>query len=136
MKRFSKCKHVKEDFDFHLDKKQQSGLKSWCKQCVNSHIKNRYWKDPIKSAEKARRQHIKLYYGITNEEYLKIFNDQNGECAICGKHQNEIKKRLFVDHDHKTGKLRGLLCRQCNSILGYSYDNINILLKTIEYLNK
>jgi hypothetical protein len=59
---------------------------------------------------------------------------QNNSCLICGK--KETKRRLSVDHNHKTGKVRGLLCSHCNHILGLSYDNIKILQSAINYLNK
>jgi hypothetical protein len=79
--------------------------------------------------------HIKKNYGITPEEHNLMVEKQNNCCAICGKHQNEIKTPLGVDHDHKTGKIRGLLCHKCNTILGYSNDEIQILLNAINYLN-
>jgi hypothetical protein len=63
-------------------------------------------------------RYLKLYYGITLIQYNEIFNSQNGCCKICGTHQSELKKALFVDHDHKTGKIRGLLCHQCNIGIG------------------
>lgn len=56
----------------------------------------------------------KRIYGISNEDYQRMFMNQNGCCAICGKHQMQEKQALCVDHDHKTGKIRGLLCKRCN----------------------
>ena len=61
---------------------------------------------------------------------LKI---QNGKCAICGERKD---KTLVVDHNHKTGEVRGLLCGHCNHVLGFAKDNINILNKMIDYLTK
>lgn len=48
------------------------------------------------------------------KERAEFFKKQKGRCAICGKHQSEFKKRLALDHSHKTGQLRGLLCFYCN----------------------
>ena len=63
-------------------------------------------------------------YGITIEIYNKIHSKQNGRCAICNIHQSEILYPFYVDHDHTTGKVRGLLCASCNSQLGVYNDNI------------
>jgi len=67
---------------------------------------------------------LKYEYGITLDDYNKMFNAQEGKCAICQKHQNELKQTLYVDHDHKTNKVRSLLCKNCNVALGYyeKYD--------------
>ena len=67
---------------------------------------------------------LKYEYGITLDDYNKMFNEQEGKCAICQRHQNELKKILYVDHDHKTGEVRGLLCKNCNVALGFyeKYD--------------
>lgn len=69
-----------------------------------------------------RNAALKHNYGITTVEYDLIFKTQSGCCAICGRHQTELKTRLCVDHSHKTGRIRGLLCRRCNLVLGV-YEN-------------
>lgn len=68
-------------------------------------------------------------YGITLEEYEQLMKKQDNKCAICGE-----EKQLVVDHDHKTKKIRGLLCNQCNTGIGLLKDNTNILQKSINYL--
>ena len=73
-------------------------------------------------------------YGITREDYNEWFHSQNGSCAICNVHQNEITYSLCVDHDHETGKVRGLLCMGCNTGLGKFGDCIEGLEAAIEYL--
>ena len=73
-------------------------------------------------------------YGMTIEEYDNLFTAQNGVCAICGLPQSS--KRLFVDHSHETGKLRGLLCRRCNIVLGIMEDSTQLLIKAVDYLTK
>lgn len=57
-------------------------------------------------------------YGITEEEYLEMFNKQGGTCAICGGPPDTRWKMLAIDHNHETGKVRGLLCMVCNTMLG------------------
>jgi len=80
-------------------------------------------------ANSMRKYFYKRDYNITIDEYNKIFNNQNGSCKICGRHQSEFKQRLCIDHDHKTGKIRGLLCHPCNRFLGYINDDINNIIK-------
>lgn len=86
-----------------------------------------------KVREVARKRSLKCLYGITLDKYNEILNSQGGVCAIC-KGVNKTGKSLFVDHDHKTGKVRGLLCHRCNIVLGHARDEINILEKAIDYL--
>lgn len=81
-----------------------------------------------------RNKYLKNKYGITLEEYEKMFQDQKGRCKICGILQSNLVLPLSVDHNHKNGKIRGLLCNNCNSILGHADDNIIILENSIKYL--
>jgi hypothetical protein len=70
-----------------------------------------------------RKDKLRARYGITLEEYDKMLKDQGGVCAICGTDNPGVGFDLFlVDHDHKTGKVRGLLCNRCNIILEYPND--------------
>ena len=90
------------------------------------------------NAETLRHKERERKFGITRNDYVKLFNGQNGVCAIC--HQPETATRkgvvrsLAVDHDHKTGKVRGLLCSDCNTGIGKLKDDPNILLSASEYL--
>lgn len=81
-----------------------------------------------------RKWSLNRKYGITLEQYNNMFSTQKGCCAICGIHQSSLNKPLFVDHDHNTGKVRGLLCHSCNVVLGHVNDSIDILDQTIKYL--
>jgi len=71
-------------------------------------------------------------YGLTLEAYEQMYKIQNGQCSIC----SQPKKILSVDHDHSTGRVRGLLCKSCNHGLGFFYDNIALLMKAKLYLEK
>lgn len=71
---------------------------------------------------------------ISKEHYAQMLEDQNGCCAICGKHRSQLKQRLRVDHDHATGAVRGLLCPSCNGGLGHFRDSIAFLTKAVDYL--
>ncbi len=77
---------------------------------------------------------LKRQFGITLDDYNKMFEHQNGCCAICGTHQSELPRALAVDHCHTTLINRGLLCMPCNLMIGHAKDNINILKKAINYL--
>lgn len=85
-----------------------------------------------------RRQKLKSSYGITLEQYAEMLVAQNGVCAICAKPETVIHRNILnplgVDHDHETGKIRGLLCRKCNSGLGNFNDDPNLMVKAISYL--
>lgn len=63
---------------------------------------------------------LKHYYNITIEDYNRMMSEQRGVCVLCGKPPTQRRfKKLHVDHDHKTGKVRGLLCRGCNGLVGW-----------------
>lgn len=79
-----------------------------------------------------RRQRSLSMYGMTLGDYDARVSKQNGTCAICG--DRPVNRPLFVDHDHVTGKIRGLLCLTCNSGLGHFRDSTDRLQKAISYL--
>jgi len=82
-------------------------------------------------------------YGITIENFVELIKRQNGCCAICGRHHTKCPKgkgkpnkiRLYIDHDHSTGVVRGLLCHNCNARLDH-LATPELLIKSAEYLNK
>lgn len=82
--------------------------------------------------EKIKTSHLKRYYGITFAEYQELFKNQNGKCAVCGSDNDGTP--LCIDHDHATGKIRGLLCKNCNSGIGFLRDDINTIEKAFNYL--
>lgn len=102
-----------------------------------AHIENAMnWqkKNPEKEQIIRLKSRLKTYR-ITIFEYMSLLKLQDNKCAICGKVMNGYHEP-FVDHDHKTDKVRGLLCYHCNVILGHAYDNSEILRKAIEYLRE
>jgi hypothetical protein len=74
-------------------------------------------------------------YGITLVEYNSLSVSQGGKCAICGEH-SPVGRRLSVDHDHFTGRVRGLLCHWCNRGIGLLREDENLFLRAILYLRK
>lgn len=76
-----------------------------------------------------RRFGLRQKFGITLEDYERMFRKQRGRCGICNRHAKTFTKSLAVDHCHKTGKIRGLLCGMCNSFLGRIHDDPKPIIK-------
>jgi glycerol-3-phosphate dehydrogenase len=89
----------------------------------------------LKNMNTMRNNHLLKNYGIDSKKYEEILETQKGLCDIC-QNKNKNEHNLAVDHCMYTGKVRGLLCRRCNSGLGYFKHNVNIMKKVIEYLEK
>lgn len=86
---------------------------------------------------RARKREIKRIYGLDHEVLLEMISGQDEKCAICRVSFNNGKLgQACIDHDHKTGKVRGILCRGCNLILGHIEKNNNFLTLAKQYLNK
>ena len=83
---------------------------------------------------KERNRQLERLYGITLEDYKIMFNKQDGCCAICKQHQVCFKNTLCVDHNHVTGKIRKLLCNDCNKGLGFFKDSPELLDIALQYL--
>ncbi len=86
--------------------------------------------------QKIRETTLKRRYDITIASYNKMFQEQNGRCGICGRHQSGLKRNLCVDHNHESGRIRGLLCHRCNTAIGMLEDDTKILQKATKYLGK
>lgn len=118
----TKCKKEKPLTDFPKRYPYKGGLNSHCKQCHNE-----YQNTPAKK-KVARNKRLLRTYNMTIEDYDQMLDEQEGVCAICGEHETRrlhgVIARLSVDHDHKTGKVRGLLCTNCNVGLGYLDNKI------------
>ena len=98
-------------------------------------IKKRSKQYYINNPEKIKIASLKKY-GITLDEYKDMLTIQFSGCTLCGKTIIENGKLLAVDHDHNTGKVRGLLCTNCNIMLGLAKDNLELLKKAIKYLSQ
>lgn len=135
---FRKCKvHGWQKFeDFYYNK---ANLSYTCKSCLLKLLKSKYC--PIKRKQKlireqqrTRNNDIKKKFGITQDQYLLILEKQDFKCAICSKLKSSTN--FDIDHCHKTGKIRGLLCRSCNLGLGYFKDSPNLLNKAALYIDR
>ena len=157
MKICSKCKKELNKGDFY---KRKDGYRLWCKKCekeyaykwrANNKDKwnsyNKVWKknnpDKIKDYKsrmynidngKSAINKMKYTHGIGIEEYNVMHKGQEGRCAICGSRKASKFGRLYIDHCHGTGKIRGLLCRNCNAGLGMFKDDPEIIMEAATYL--
>ncbi|TXH11588.1 MAG: hypothetical protein E6R04_01480 [Spirochaetes bacterium] len=107
-----------------------------CKQVKKANKRRKYksTKARIEARRKTQRiSNLKTRYGLTLHEYELLLKEQDGKCAICGE-VCSTGKRLAVDHDHKTGRVRGLLCRRCNRGVGHFDDDISRLERALTYL--
>lgn len=154
MKRCSKCKKEKSLSKFYKNKNKKDGLDYWCKECKKDYRWNhreetnerckKYRQEHREKAreyaqeyarkypERIRKQWLKYKYGLTPKQHLQMYADQNGCCAICKR--TVPYDRIFIDHNHKTGKVRGLLCQKCNAALGMINEKIRILKSMIRYI--
>lgn len=129
--------------EFHNDSHSRGGKRSHCRYCILA--ANRAWqaRDPQHAKECWMRSYRKTYtpavchrrrlthHGITEEQYqlLKAFN--HGKCHICG---GDLSIREHIDHCHKTGIIRGLLCVQCNTAIGSFEDNPIFMQRAMQYI--
>jgi hypothetical protein len=154
-KKCGKCKRSKPLDEFYKNRSKRDGRDDYCKKCRSKRSK-KYNDDPGNKDKKLRlyfdtprgKRHkitaarwwkrvgwlrrISRKYGVTPQEYEDKLSEQNGVCAICARPNGKI--RLAVDHDHKTGKVRGLLCNRCNIVLGLLNDGIDLFDKLRAYL--
>jgi hypothetical protein len=96
-------------------------------------VHNEKWRreNPVADQESQARYRAKKFYGLSPKEYSDLLLSASEHCMLCGEKQTDI---LHVDHDHISGKVRGLLCRGCNTGLGGFKDDPELLEKAILYL--
>lgn len=102
---------------------------SWCRRCKNDHASKQRKANRALESTRTYARELRKRYGLTLDEYEKL---SASGCAICGVSAGS--RRLCVDHDHKTGKIRGILCGNCNSGLGRFKDDPELLRKAAQYL--
>jgi len=135
MKVCSKCKGNKPLSAFYKRKIAKDGRNSYCKECEHKEIYEWRKKNPAIQSEITRRCRLKRVYGITLEQYDFLLEKQKGCCAICDRHESQFKTRLVIDHNHKTGRIRGLLCNYCNHRLIGRHTDGNLLRRMADYVD-
>jgi hypothetical protein len=133
------CKKYASEHKKEIKQRQHKWYKR-NKKSHNNYTKAYYLKHKDKLLKDGFRQALKRNFNLSINDYNTMMQEQKGVCAIC-KRTETLKKtnrtsvrRLSVDHDHKTGKVRGLLCNRCNVILGKIEDNTILLNTMIKYL--
>jgi hypothetical protein len=143
-----KCKKCGNEFplsSFYKDKRQKDGHFYYCKACCKEKDRDRYVKNVdalceaakenyYKNRSKVKNRHLEKNYGISLSSFNDMREYQRYRCKICLKPEEEAVKGLHVDHCHKTGKVRGLLCRECNFMIGLAKDSPELLKSAIDYL--
>lgn len=155
----SKCKIVKPRSEFGVRNINKNKLLSQCKPCTRQtnweyeqrhpgRVKQRRTDWNAANADKKRAHSRKWYkdhpeaqlkkslraFGLTPEEFVKRLDEQEHKCAICRSSDPGSNRRFRVDHDHDTGKVRGLLCHKCNVALGLFSDSVQVMKTAINYL--
>ena len=137
----TKCGIEKELQEFNLNPEGFMGRRSICLECRREEYKT---STPGRrrvagnDERNRRRRHLSMKFGLTEDDYLKLLETQDHGCAICGSPTSVFGRnkdnRLAVDHDHKTGRIRGLLCGNCNIGLGQFKDDPLLLMAATRYL--
>ena len=130
-----KCKNILSITNFAKNKIKKDGLQERCKKCRSNHY-TKLDKSKIKKLTKEqRRKSVIKSYGITIQEFENLLLKQTNTCAIC-KSDNWGRSSPSIDHDHLTGKVRGLLCNNCNRVIRLLGDSINIIEMALNYLKE
>ncbi len=123
----------------HKDESEFWKSQSLCVVCSKDRQKSR-WNS--RSPKKRLEQHLKYKYGVTHQEFISAWTAQSGECSICFDELPDLmqyanrRRGYAIDHNHETGKFRGILCLRCNSLLGMAKESSRILASAIGYLEK
>ena len=143
-KRCTKCRELRSLDKFTKNKNAKDGLQWTCKTCARKYYRiheirfnkqQKKYRETEKGKYNIRSDRLKRDFNITLEQYDEMFENQNGVCMICGG-INSNGRRLAIDHNHETGKVRDLLCGNCNHFIGQAKENIIILQSAINYLKR
>lgn len=107
-----------------------------CKSCVDQATRDRRAADPEKYRAMDKFSALKGKYGLTRADYAALLASQDGRCAICSNPLADEERVPHVDHDHSSGRVRGLLCFLCNTALGKFRDDPDLLRAAIAYLER
>ena len=113
------ARHIEKARIYHRDR-----MRKWVKA------------NPIKARQYKRKTSLKTKFGLSLEGFEKLFNMHKGKCWVCNGPPTGRWKRLHVDHCHKTGKVRGLLCHNCNTALGHLRDSTKIIKSLLKYIRR
>jgi len=132
-----KCKKCVREYD--NSEERQKAKRAWtARNREKVREFSREYKATPSAKAKTRLNHVLHNYQLTEEELVQMMNNQKGCCEVCGDSlvKPDSKRFYAVDHNHTTGAVRGLLCNECNLVLGYVKEDKDTLLKAIAYLEK
>ena len=132
-----KCVHCGESDINKLckDKRKIDGVIRLCRTCHYIVYEKPYRiENKVRRDLKRHKNNLKKVFDMSIEQYNILLEEQNNRCAICNKHISELPQRLSVDHDHTTGRIRGLLCKPCNLAIGNVFDDCKIAENMVKYL--
>lgn len=139
VKTCTKCKIEKSSDEFYKrsevskdGKKLYKYLQPSCKKCWKAKIQHK--RDTIPGFQK--NVDLKHNFGITLDDYNEMLKKQDYKCEVCLRHESEFKRKLSVDHNHTTGKIRGLLCSLCNTALGKLKEDKEVINRLLNYIDK
>lgn len=131
------CKIERPLSEYHKQTGTKDGRRHRCKFCFNEYLRRYKSANGGRARERTRAHYVRRKYGLTEGEYLALLESHNFKCAICGRPEKDcMYSRLYVDHEHTTGSIRGLLCNSCNSGIGYFFDSPELLQSAISYLKE
>lgn len=131
MKKCPRCKLKKSLKDFFRCRGRKDGHTGFCKICHYGVCK--IWQK--KNGAKKKEYHNRHFYNLEPADFKKLLVEQKRRCLIC-KRPLKNKGKWGVDHCHKTGKVRGILCFMCNSGLGHFQDSVERVQAALNYLRK
>lgn len=135
MKTCSRCGESKNLSEFSLHRGRKDGRQTRCKPCCNALFKDwRTGQSVTQRQVRTRARNLRHVFGLELYQYDAMLVAQSGLCAICGTPPTD--RRLAVDHDHKTGEVRALLCQLCNRALGHMKDDPELLRAAARYLER
>ncbi len=106
----------------------------------NKKFGKEYQKEWVKNNKEKRKGIVRKAalkrYGLTEESYEQLLKEQNYYCAICPKQKSTTRNNLHIDHDHVTGRVRGLLCSKCNTAIGLLDESLERMNKAVSYLSR
>jgi len=147
MKTCTKCGRELDESEFGPQKTGKNGLSYRCRECVAA-LRRDYRKTHPEDVEHTREwqrrnrervrtqqrdRNLRFFHGINSEDFDLVLGAQNGSCAICGA-TDPNGRGWHIDHDHRTGELRGILCSNCNVALGHFKDNTDAMRNAVAYL--
>jgi len=124
MKVCYRCKKTLPIDQFCKDKRRPHGVGYGCKSCENERNRKRY------RSEYFAEYHLRTTYGLTELDKQRFIEANNGKCACC----HTVPKKFVVDHNHLTGKIRGIICQKCNTMIGFIEQNPDLYELCKKYL--